>query len=95
MTPENAIQFVRDIINRELPSGYRMILFGSFAQGKAGPTSDIDIGILGKKPVPNKLMVRIRAKVDAIPTLRKIDVVDLQTADSRFRDHAMKHAKPL
>jgi uncharacterized protein len=95
MNPEEAIQSVREILSRELPSGYKPVLFGSWAKGTARSTSDIDIGIVGDHPVPNDRMVEIRAKVEAIPTLRKIEVVDLQTTDERFREHAMEHAKPL
>jgi uncharacterized protein len=95
MNPEEAIQMVREIIAQSLPNGYSTVLFGSWARGTARPTSDIDIGILGERPVPNEQMLKIRAQVDAIPTLRKIEVVDLQTTDERFREHAMKESKPL
>lgn len=95
MLPEEIIQAVRNIAIEQLPAEYRTVLFGSWAQGNARPTSDIDIGIVGDRPVPHELMVRIRAQVDSIPTLRKVDVVDLQSVDSRFRDVALKQAKPL
>ncbi|MCR4314638.1 MAG: nucleotidyltransferase domain-containing protein, partial [Candidatus Uhrbacteria bacterium] len=95
MKLEKAIQLVRDILRQELPSGYETVLFGSWATGTARPTSDIDIGIVGDQPVPNDRMVEIRAKVEAIQTLRKIEVVDLQTTDERFRQHALEQAKPL
>ncbi len=71
------------------------LVHGLGARRGRHPTSDIDIGILGQSPVPNEQMLEIRAKVDAIPTLRKIEVVDLQTTDARFRAHAMKEAKQL
>lgn len=95
MLPEEIIKAVGDITKEELPAEYRTVLFGSWAQENARPTSDIDIGIVGDRPVPHELMVRIRAQVESIPTLRKVDVVDLQTVDPRFREVAIKQAKPL
>lgn len=78
-----------------LPSGYKVLLFGSWAEGNARSGSDIDIGILGNKPLPHRTLIQIRSCVDDLPTLRKIDIVDLARASDRFRTRALKHAKQL
>ncbi|HLD20664.1 MAG TPA: nucleotidyltransferase domain-containing protein [Patescibacteria group bacterium] len=95
MQPEQTIQAVRDIVASQLPPNYTVVLFGSWAKGNARPTSDIDIGIVGDQPVSHEIMVQIRKQIDSLPTLRKIDVVDLQTVSARFKEHALKQAQTV
>jgi len=73
-------------IRKEVPDGsYQILLFGSWATLEALPTSDIDVGILGPGPVDPLAMARIREAIERLPTLRKIDVVDLQGVEDEFR----------
>ncbi len=51
-----------------------LYLFGSYAAGKPLKTSDIDIMIKGCKN-----MGLLREKIDGIPTLKRIDVVNYDT----------------
>ena len=90
------LDMVTKIVRRHLPDhSYRILLFGSWARSDAMPTSDIDIGILGKQPVNDLTMARIREELDELPTLRKVEIVDLQAVDDRFREHVVQHAEPL
>lgn len=84
------------IIRRHLPGGdYRILLFGSWAKGSAQETSDIDIGILGAQPVDDLLLIRLRDEIRGIPTLRRIDVVDLSQTDDTFRKEVLSYARAL
>jgi predicted nucleotidyltransferase len=80
---------------RYVPKGTSVVLFGSWARGNALPTSDIDIGIMGKKKIPFETMIKIHQTIEEIPTLRSIDVVDLQSTDKRFQEKALQSAKFL
>ena len=95
MDVSNIIDEVQKIIESELSGDFEVFLFGSQAKGTAMATSDIDIGILGKTEVPFDKMVRILTAVEAIPTLRKIDVVDLNSVDEHFKTSALVGAKSL
>jgi predicted nucleotidyltransferase len=53
-------------------------------ENTAYPESDIDIGILGPEKIDDFLMLRIRSDISGIPTLRRIDVVDLQSVDENL-----------
>lgn len=87
---------VSQILRRHLPDpGYRILLFGSWATLDSTPTSDVDVGILGSEPVDEVVLARIKEEIDRIPTLRKIEVVDLQTVDDRFRATVEKHAERI
>ena len=74
---------------------YRVFLFGSEAAGVAGTHSDVDVGILGPRPVPGAVLQRIRDELDALRTLRGFDVVDFSRTDDSFRAEALTHAEPL
>ncbi len=90
------IREIIKIIRRHLPSeDFKIFLFGSQARGDSHPTSDIDIGILGKQKAPWDIMLRITGEAEAIPTLRKIDIVDLKKADASFRKEVLSYAKSI
>ena len=83
------------IIRKYLAEDYKILLFGSWARGDAWRTSDLDIGILGATEAPWDKMLKIRREIDNIPTLRKIDVVDLNSTESEFKENVLKYAKAL
>ncbi len=83
------------IVREHLDDAYDILLFGSWARGNALPQSDIDIGIYGEHEVPWSVMAQIRHAVDELPTLRKIDVVDLRAKSEKFQAATLAYAKSL
>ena len=51
-----------------------VVIFGSRAKGTAKTTSDFDIAVTGVKDIEG-----LREELDSIPTLYKIDLVDMDT----------------
>ena len=77
---------VAKIVRQEIHDPrYRIVLFGSWAQGRAREHSDIDIGILGPVPVDSVAMDAIRAKCDALDTLYTIELIDLSRVEEEAR----------
>jgi predicted nucleotidyltransferase len=72
--------------------GYRVLLFGSWASGRAAERSDIDVGILGPSEVDPAAMVEIREACEALPTLRAVDLVDLAGVGADLRRVALAQA---
>lgn len=70
-------------------SRYRVLVFGSWASGRAAARSDIDIGILGPAPIDPRAMVEIREACEGLPTLRTVDVVDLAVGPAELRRVAL------
>lgn len=70
---------------------YKVFFFGSRAAGKGNERSDIDIGIEGKKPIPDKAWVEIQDEIENIPTLYKIDIVDFRQTAKKFREVAKQY----
>ncbi|HAZ61073.1 MAG TPA: nucleotidyltransferase domain-containing protein [Gammaproteobacteria bacterium] len=63
--------------------------------GKARPRSDFDLGVLGEHPLPLKAFYELEDRLEALPTLYRIDWVDLNRAGDEFRAQAMAHAEIL
>ncbi|MCP9455874.1 MAG: nucleotidyltransferase domain-containing protein [Nitrospira sp.] len=75
--------------------GHKVYLFGSRARGRARPRSDFDIGVLGDEPLPLRDFYAIEEALDELPTLFRIDWVDLNRAPPKFRERAMQTAELL
>jgi predicted nucleotidyltransferase len=86
---ENAFQVARRvarIVRQQIPdSRYRIVLFGSWAHGRARERSDIDIGILGPASVEPRDMDAIRAACETLATLYTIELLDLHWVGSEAR----------
>ena len=95
MEVEEIIKEAVSVIRRYVPEEYKIFLFGSQAEKKAASGFDIDIGIFGPEKIPQRTFRRIKNEIDAIPTLRKIDVVDFNAVDKEFKENALSKAKEV
>lgn len=75
--------------------GYRIVLFGSRAQGSPEQRSDFDFGIYGDAPVALKTFYAISDFLEQLPTLYRIDWVDLNRATDALRENALQDAKVI
>ncbi len=80
---------------KELLVGHKVFLFGSRVRGKARPYSDFDIGIWGEAPLPLKAFYKLEDMMEELPTLYKIDLVDLNRTGDKFQQQALKHVETL
>lgn len=72
-----------------------IILFGSRANGTAQERSDFDIGIIHNGTLNIRLKYDLIDWLEAIPTLMKFDVVDLEAVPDDFRKEALKNHQVL
>ena len=79
---------------KELHGG-RVVLFGSRAAGTARDRSDFDIGELANKPIPLADFMTIEDRLESLPTLFRIDLVDLKRTSERFREQALSQTEVL
>lgn len=90
------LKHIVEVIRRYLPDeSYRILLFGSWATLEAAPTSDIDIAIDGAAAVDPAVMSEIREEIDQLPTLRKIQVIDVRHVHEGFRDRILGQGQVL
>jgi len=76
-------------------AGYEIILFGSRARRNHRARSDFDIGVIGSAPLPLKTYYRISDFLESLPTLYRIDWVDLNRAMDRLRENALENSVVL
>jgi predicted nucleotidyltransferase len=65
-------------------SAYKVFFFGSRVTGRGTERSDIDLGIEGPEPIPHETLQDIEEKIEALPTLYKIEVVDFRRVPKKF-----------
>lgn len=86
---------VAQLVREEAGPSTRCLWFGSWVTGTAVPRSDIDIAIDAAAPLSPGLRQRIQDRVDALPTLRTIDLVDLHVVGQRLRRRIAAEGVPL
>lgn len=87
------IQIMRANSNRL--GGRQVVLFGSRAQGKAKSRSDFDLGVIGDTPLPLVDFFAIEDMLNELPTLYRIDWVDLARVSERFRSQALQKVEVI
>jgi predicted nucleotidyltransferase len=63
--------------------------------GQGDEHSDVDVGINGREPVPAKIWLDLQEKVEQIPVLYKIDLVDFQRVSPAFREVALQRIEQI
>jgi predicted nucleotidyltransferase len=65
---------------------YQVYVFGSRATGKAKRYSDIDLALIGQKPVPIRILSSLHEALENSRLPYVVDVVDFQTASQQLRE---------
>ncbi len=76
---------VAAIVREELGAETRVWLFGSWAKGTAVSRSDLDVAFESPKETDLRAKLAAEDRVEHLPTLRSIDLVDLRHAGEHIR----------
>lgn len=93
--PQRVRKGLRDVGEAFAPQGVRILLFGSFAEGRAHRTSDLDLAFALPAAASPELREQLFRAIDRLPTIRPVDLVDLATADRSLLQSAESHGIPL
>jgi predicted nucleotidyltransferase len=74
---------------------YRAFIFGSQANKVELIRSDIDLGILSDNSISPINLVRINNAIEDLPMLYKVDLVDFNEVDEKFKTVALKNIEWL
>ncbi len=69
--------------------------FGSWVRGTATDGSDVDIALRGSGPIAPAHVERLRQAIEALPTLRSVDLVDLSIVSAERRAAILYGARAL
>ena len=68
----------------------KIYLFGSWAKGTASRSSDIDLAIDSKVPLPPAALSTLRERLEESTLPWRVEVVDLRNAPSSFREKVLR-----
>ena len=83
ITPEERAIVLR-ILNEIVPDR-EVRVFGSRVTGKAKPFSDLDLAVMGDKPLPLETRARLEEAFSESVLPWKVDVLDWAQADADFQ----------
>ncbi|MFQ5963631.1 MAG: nucleotidyltransferase family protein [Candidatus Scalinduaceae bacterium] len=69
-----------------------VLLYGSQARGKISKDSDIDIAVLGIRPISTEELIGLHNEFAQIFEVKEIDVKSLHSTDALFRYQVMRNA---
>ena len=86
----NYIDIVKQIVLKRVPKNeFAVFLFGSRAASNSNSLSDIDVGIMGTKPLPTLIMADLDSDLEESIVPFKIDLIDFYQVDQVFKDEAL------
>ena len=86
----NYIDIVKQIVLKHVPKNeFAVFLFGSRAASNSNSLSDIDVGIMGTKPLPTLIMADLDSDLEESIVPFKIDLIDFYQVDQAFKDEAL------
>lgn len=88
--PEPVFNALLALAEKYRTKGIQLFIFGSFARGEGRQSSDLDLGVEWNDGRNDQLFHNLCEDVLELPTIRKIDVVDMEQADASFRKIATK-----
>ncbi len=92
-TSSTLLAQVRQIILSQLKAySVQVYLVGSHARGTARPTSDIDVGISPKEPLPTGVLAQVREALFESTLPVNVDLIDLSQTDEQFRQQILPEA---
>ncbi len=92
MLDQNMRSILKSVINKHLDdSKYKAFIFGSRAQPKHRKFCDLDIGIMGKTPLPVVTLLQIKEDLSSSDIPYLTDVVDFGAVSADFREKALSN----
>ncbi len=87
---EKYLKIIKDIVLSNIdPTKHFVFLFGSRAKVKHRKSSDVDIGIMGEKPI-GRVYYKIINEIEQSIVPYKVDVVDFSLVDEKFKKIALE-----
>ncbi|MDB4902787.1 MAG: polymerase beta domain protein region [Mucilaginibacter sp.] len=93
---EQIVSWLKEILAKNLSGvSYNAFIFGSQANKTSLSRSDIDLGIVTDDKLTLQQLSKISADIEELPMLYKIDLVNFNEVDSRFKSVALKNVEKL
>jgi len=94
MGPSVNLPALVELIREAVPDVVAVYLFGSTARGEASARSDLDLALLGRRPLDPVMRWELQQHL-AVAAGRDVDLVDLRAASSVFRVQVLRDGQVL
>ncbi len=85
------MKLVKSIVLRNIDlDNYKVFLYGSRASQKYSHSADIDIGIMGNRPIERGVIKKINKELEETDIPYHIDIKDFFSVDEKFKEVALK-----
>jgi predicted nucleotidyltransferase len=85
------LSIAKEIVLKHIDvQNYNVFLFGSRAVGNVSKFSDIDIGVMGTKPLDPRTILEMEHELEESLVPYKVDIVDFFYVDEAFKNMALK-----
>ncbi len=84
--PHSVIHFLIDAARFFHNKGVDLVLFGSFAEGRQRPKSDLDLGLIWRQERDSVIYQDLVDRLEKIPTIRPVDLVDFSLVNKTFEE---------
>lgn len=84
LLPPRLVRRLRELSRKYRAEGLSLFIFGSFAQSRQRPTSDLDLGVEWREEPRPEVFLRLYWDVQELPTVRRMDLVDFSQTSSEF-----------
>jgi len=92
---QQIILWLKEILDKNLSGvSYHAFIFGSQANKASLIRSDIDVGIIADG-ITSYQLSKINAAIEELPMLYKIDLVNFNEVDARFKSVALKNIESI
>ncbi len=99
MIIKNRVQEIVNSISQEFHQNFAgeaiLIWFGSWIKGDAYLQSDIDLAIKYEKRIDSRKIVKFRHYLDSLPTLYKIELIDMDSVGELLKSEIDRYGKIL
>jgi len=89
---DSEIEIIIDTLRSDIPSLQAIYIFGSFADGTANDSSDVDIAYLSEDRLSDTKRWELSSKIARL-LKRDVDLIELRGADTIFRYQIISTAK--
>ena len=93
---QQIIFWINNVLKKNLAGlNYRAFIFGSQANLTELKRSDIDVGLIGIEQISPKHLAAIEEEIENLPMLYRVDLINFNEVDDRFKTVALKNAEWL
>jgi len=84
-----------ELVRRAFGPTVRVLWFGSWVTGLPAERSDVDLAVDAGRVLSSEEIYKLRNSLESLPTLRRIDLLDLHAVDEKLREEILESGRVI